>query len=199
MGLGWRSARNWWQPWAGTCRSAVHGGRAVVLPLNCCSGALRWILWSRKRSNHLWSIRPCACLRRLRLLLVDDAEMNRFVGAAMLENLGAQVTLAADAEQATHYLQQDRFDAVLLDISMPGMDGFELTGWIREQARNPGVPVIALTAHALSTFEQRAYAVGMNGYLSKPFEYRDLYQAICRVLETEAVTPAGGQTRSQAA
>lgn len=119
----------------------------------------------------------------LRILLVDDSDLNRFMGEAMLRNLCAKVTLAVNGEQALLYLQQQDFDVMLLDISMPVLDGLETTRWLRQQSRNQNIPVIALTAHALPEFKRQAYAAGMNGFLIKPFEYADLHREISRVLD----------------
>ena len=119
----------------------------------------------------------------LRVLLADDSELNRFVGEAMLNNLGVdQVTLAAAGEKVLLHLQEQDYDLILLDISMPGMDGFELMTKLRSQPRNANTPVIAATGHALPEIEKRAYAAGMRGYLSKPFSYSDLHAEMTRVL-----------------
>ncbi|WP_028488707.1 hybrid sensor histidine kinase/response regulator [Thiothrix lacustris] len=119
----------------------------------------------------------------LRVLLVDDAELNRFVGAEMLHNMGvSDVMLAPDGESAILQLQQRDFDVILLDISMPGMDGFAVTRWLRRHGNNPHMPVIALSAHALDQVKQEGEAVGMDAFLPKPFEYSDLETVIQQVL-----------------
>lgn len=119
----------------------------------------------------------------LRVLLVDDAELNRFVGAEMLHNMGVNdVVLTPDGESAILQLQQQDFDVVLLDISMPGMDGFEVTRWVRHHGHNPQMPIIALSAHALSQVQQEGEAAGMDAFLPKPFEYAGLVEVIQQVL-----------------
>ena len=119
----------------------------------------------------------------LRVLLVDDSEINRFVGAEMLKNLGVEyVTLAPDGEAAILQLQQQDFDMVLLDINMPGVDGFGVTRWLRRYGRNSQIPVIALTADVLPAIAQRGKEVGINALLTKPFEYADLFKVMQQVL-----------------
>lgn len=119
----------------------------------------------------------------LRVLLVDDAEMNRFVGAEMLHNMGVDdVVLAPDGELALLQLQQQDFDVVLLDISMPGMSGFDVTRWLRRHGRNPQLPVIALSSHVLPEVQQEGIAAGMDAFLGKPFEYAELAAAFQQVL-----------------
>ncbi|WP_081485868.1 hybrid sensor histidine kinase/response regulator [Thiothrix nivea] len=119
----------------------------------------------------------------LRVLLVDDSEINRFVGVEMLHNLGVEdVELAPDGEAAILQLQQQDFDVVLLDISMPGIDGFAVTRWVRRHGRDPQVPVVALSAHVLPGVQQEGMAAGMDAFLGKPFEYAELVVAILGVL-----------------
>ena len=118
----------------------------------------------------------------IQILLIDDAPLNRYVGGEMIKNMGGSVSLASTGEGAIAQLQQRSFDVILMDISLPGKNGFEVSQWIREYGLNPNVPIIALTAHDLTQVKQKCQEAGMDGFLSKPFEYQDLYQAICGVL-----------------
>jgi len=117
--------------------------------------------------------------KNINILLVDDNEMNRFIGREMIQAMQGKVTLAPNGKSSIVQLQQQHFDVVLMDISMPDMDGFEVTQWIRTQGQNPHVTIIALTAHATTTIRQQCKAAGMNGYLSKPFDYESLHQVLC--------------------
>ncbi|MEZ5536912.1 MAG: two-component regulator propeller domain-containing protein [Thiolinea sp.] len=117
-----------------------------------------------------------------RILLVDDSEANRFVGTEMLQNMGASVGQANSGKHAILQLQQHTYDLVLLDISMPDIDGLEVTRWIRQHSRTPKLPVIALTAHALGDVQKQCQEAGMDDFISKPFEYQALYQVIERHL-----------------
>ncbi|MEB4592713.1 ATP-binding protein [Candidatus Thiothrix sp. Deng01] len=109
-------------------------------------------------------------LSGLRVLLVDDDEMNRFFGGKLLESLGVAVTLAGSGEQALQSMQKQTFDLVLMDVSMPGMDGYATARRIRASPYCRGLPVIALTAHAVAGERERCLAAGMNDYLTKPFQ-----------------------------
>lgn len=121
----------------------------------------------------------------IQILLTDDAPLNRYVGGEMIKNMGGSVSLASTGEGAIVQLQQKSFDVVLMDISLPEMDGFEVSQWIRKHSLNPNVPIIALTAHNLTHIKQHCEAAEMNGFLAKPFEYQDLYRAIYGVLNEQ--------------
>lgn len=110
--------------------------------------------------------------RSRRILVTEDNSINREVTVALLERLGYRdVEVAVSGEQALDVLKERDFDLVLMDISMPGLDGFETTRRIRAGQtgiRNPEIPVIALTAHAMHGVRERCLTAGMNGYVSKP-------------------------------
>lgn len=118
----------------------------------------------------------------LHVLLTDDSSLNRYVGSEMIKNMGGTVSLASTGESAIVQLRQRHFDIVLMDISLPGKNGLEVTQWIRQYGRNPNVPILALTAHDITQLSPMCQEARMNGYLSKPFEYQDLYRAICKAL-----------------
>lgn len=111
------------------------------------------------------------------VLLAEDNAVNVLVARAMLETLGLEVTVAGDgAEAAARYLEC-RPAVVLMDCHMPGMDGFEATRRIREEASGlglPRVPIIAVTANALPDDRARCLYAGMDDYLAKPFTVQDL-------------------------
>jgi signal transduction histidine kinase/FixJ family two-component response regulator len=120
---------------------------------------------------------------RKRILLVDDHPLNRRVGRLYLEPEGFIVSEAVNGQQALDCLAQEQFDLVLMDIHMPVMDGLEALRQIRggrEDWRD--VPVIAFTADAMSGDRERYVAEGMNGYIPKPIEKRDLLAEIGRIL-----------------
>jgi CheY-like chemotaxis protein/anti-sigma regulatory factor (Ser/Thr protein kinase) len=107
-----------------------------------------------------------------RVLLVEDNSVNRLVGTAMLEALGLTVVVAEDGEEALAVLSNTTVDLVLMDCQMPVMDGYEATHRLRELERltgAPRLPVIALTANALSGDVERCLAAGMDAHLAKPF------------------------------
>ncbi len=108
------------------------------------------------------------------ILLVDDDDLNLFFGQALLETLDIHVTTAKSGMVAIQKLQQQDFDLVLMDVSMPEMDGYEATRRIRREKQLFQLPIIALTAHVTAGEKERCLAVGMNDYVSKPFELEHL-------------------------
>jgi PAS domain S-box-containing protein len=132
-----------------------------------------------------------AVLRGLRVLMVEDDEVNLHCGRRLLENAGYEVSVARDGREALEALTEGDFDLVLMDIQMPVLDGLETTRMIRTAepfARFADIPVIALTAHAMAGDREMFLAAGLDGYLSKPFDLRKVHEEIGRVLM------AGGKT-----
>jgi CheY-like chemotaxis protein len=127
----------------------------------------------------------------LRILLAEDNPVNQKVAARLLQNWGHLVMVANDGLEAVAAFERDEFDLVLMDAQMPGMDGFEATQAIREKEklRSGHVPIIALTAHAMSGDRDRCLAAGMDGYASKPIRADDLLAEMARVRSMPA-TPA---------
>ncbi len=121
-----------------------------------------------------------APIRGAHLLLVEDNEINQTVAQDLLERMGLQVTIASDGEQALEMLQLESFDAVLMDLQMPVMDGFEATRRIRGQQRFAKLPVIAMTAAVLSRDREACEAAGMNDHVAKPIVPRDLLTVLLR-------------------
>jgi signal transduction histidine kinase/ActR/RegA family two-component response regulator len=119
----------------------------------------------------------------IRILLVEDSRANRAVETAMLERLGCEVDEAVDGQEAVDAAARSRYDIVLMDLEMPGMNGFEASHHIREiEGRSAGVPIIAVTAHVLSGIRERCAEAGMNGYLIKPIDRDKLVATIARFL-----------------
>ncbi len=118
----------------------------------------------------------------LSLLLVEDNKINQMIGRRILEKAGATVEVAADGVQAVKILTAApaRFDLVLMDIQMPEMDGYETTLCIRKQLGLTALPIVAMTANALSSDRDNCLAVGMNDHVSKPLEIDLLMATILR-------------------
>ncbi len=120
----------------------------------------------------------------LRVLLAEDHPVNQEVARTMLEGLGCVVETAADGREALSALSRDRFDIILLDCQMPGMDGYTAVRTLRErEARSPvgsRVPVVAVTAHAMEGDHQRCLDAGMDDYLCKPFGIEALASVLAR-------------------
>jgi len=116
------------------------------------------------------------------VLVVDDNPANRYVVEAFLQDMGAQVTLTEGGEQALAALRAGRYDLVLMDVQMPGMDGYQATREIRETLGLERLPVIAMTANANIGERARCEAARMSDLLVKPFAATDLYDLIARHL-----------------
>src|SRR6266478_2562320 len=108
--------------------------------------------------------------RGLRLLLVEDNRVNQKLALRLLEKMGHQVTLATNGREALELLKPNSFDLVLMDIQMPVMGGVEATQEIRDTERQSGghIPIIAMTAHAMTGDAEKYLSIGMDGYVSKP-------------------------------
>jgi signal transduction histidine kinase/AmiR/NasT family two-component response regulator len=120
--------------------------------------------------------------QNLRLLLVDDHAINRQVASLFLRPFNMRVVEATNGREALACLAAEAFDMVLLDIHMPVMDGAETIREIRNSGQSwSAIPVIALTADAMSGDKERYLGMGMNGYLSKPLAERDLISEVTRV------------------
>ncbi|MCF5051744.1 response regulator [Pseudomonas syringae] len=111
---------------------------------------------------------------RARILLVEDNPVNQLVAKGMLGKLGCEVIVAAHGGEALKFLEEQHFDMVLMDCNMPVMDGYEASRQIRRSGRWPDLPIVALTANALSEERERCRAAGMNDYLAKPFRREEL-------------------------
>ena len=123
-------------------------------------------------------------LAGLRVLLVEDNEINQELALELLGQVGMEVTLARDGEQAVAHLDAASFDLVLMDCQMPIMDGYAATEIIRAQARHANLPIIAMTANAMAGDRDKALAAGMNDYISKPLDIDRMFDTIARWTRT---------------
>jgi PAS domain S-box-containing protein len=123
--------------------------------------------------------------RALRLLLAEDNDVNQRIGVAMLRRLGHSVLVVENGRDAVEAARGGRFDAVLMDVQMPEMSGFDATRAIRDAERdsNGHVPIIALTAHAMQGDRARCMEAGMDDYLTKPLTMDALAAVLERVTE----------------
>jgi signal transduction histidine kinase/CheY-like chemotaxis protein/HPt (histidine-containing phosphotransfer) domain-containing protein len=122
---------------------------------------------------------------RFRILLADDSPTNRMLATRLLENRGHAVVAVEDGVEAVDAVGSIAFDAVLMDVQMPRMDGFEATAAIREAERTSDehIPIIALTAHAMDGDRRRCLEAGMDAYVSKPFRVDELFATIEQLVE----------------
>ena len=128
-----------------------------------------------------------ARLAGLRVMVVDDSELNLEVARMFLELDGAEVVLARDGQEALENLRVDHelVDVVLMDVQMPGIDGYETTRQIRRGLKLAHLPVVAVTAGVFQEQRQAAEEAGMTGFLAKPFEHDALVAVVREVLGTK--------------
>ena len=114
---------------------------------------------------------PAAACAQLRILLVEDNPANQKLATYILQDRGHVVEIAGDGQEAIYLTEQNRYDVILMDVQMPGMNGLEATAAIRKREDGGSrVPIIAMTAHAMKGDRERCLAAGMDGYLSKPID-----------------------------
>jgi two-component system sensor histidine kinase/response regulator len=120
-----------------------------------------------------------ATLRGRRVLLVEDNEFNQIVASELLGEVGGMdVTIAHNGQEALRFVRAQRFDAVLMDVQMPVMDGYQATALIRQDTAQRSLPIIAMTAHAMARDREKCLAVGMNDYVTKPFDPAELFSVL---------------------
>jgi signal transduction histidine kinase/DNA-binding response OmpR family regulator/HPt (histidine-containing phosphotransfer) domain-containing protein len=112
------------------------------------------------------------------LLLVEDNEINQQVAKEILEGAGLNVTLANDGQEAVNAVKEGHYDAVLMDIQMPVMDGYTATREIRKDERFKQLPIIAMTAHAMAGDEDKSLEAGMSGHVTKPIDPDQLFATL---------------------
>jgi signal transduction histidine kinase/ligand-binding sensor domain-containing protein/DNA-binding response OmpR family regulator len=123
----------------------------------------------------------------LRILVAEDNRVNQLIAATMLRRDGHHVVLADDGAAAVAAAGNDAFDLILMDVQMPGMNGFDATVAIREHERTIGThtPIVAMTAHAMSGDRERCLQSGMDEYVSKPISLESLRNALARVRQLD--------------
>lgn len=125
---------------------------------------------------------PRVSKKSLKVLLVEDMEVNQIVASRMLGDLGHEVTIACNGQRALEFLLTEQFDIVLMDIQMPVLDGVQTTLKIREKESHdpakPHIPIVAMTAHAMESDKERYMGCGMDSYLAKPVLFADLAEVL---------------------
>ncbi len=132
-----------------------------------------------------------APLRGVRLLLAEDNEINQQIAVELLQGAGAAVQVAHNGREALDALQAGQtFDAVLMDLQMPVMDGLQATHAIRSDPRHAALPIIAMTAHAMASERERCLAAGMVDHVTKPIDPQALFRALARWVSAARVPTA---------
>jgi two-component system cell cycle response regulator DivK len=113
-----------------------------------------------------------------KILLVEDNEMNRDMLSRRLLKAGFEMVIAVDGEQAIDLARSEAPDLILMDISLPGLDGWEATRRLKAMPETRSIPIIALTAHAMAGDREKSLTAGCNDYDTKPIDFRRLLEKI---------------------
>ena len=155
--------------------STLHDALLEVLLGDTMAAAHR--RFRDQRHNRQFDFTP---IRGARVLLVDDVELNREVAREILRAADLRVDVAANGREAVDKVTQGDYALVLMDIQMPLLDGLAATRQIRADARFRTLPILAMTAHAMSGDHEESLAAGMNDHLTKPIDPATLYEALLR-------------------
>ncbi|MCP4699439.1 MAG: response regulator [Gammaproteobacteria bacterium] len=123
-------------------------------------------------------------IKGARILLAEDNTINQQVATEILEGAGLNVIVVKTGREAIEKIGEIEFDAVLMDVQMPEMDGYKATSLIRDDAHYKNLPIIAMTAHALKGDQEKCMQAGMNDYVSKPIDIDELYRTLCKWIKT---------------
>ncbi|MCX2982827.1 response regulator [Halieaceae bacterium IMCC14734] len=121
-------------------------------------------------------------IRGARVLVVDDSEINLQIACELLEKVPLVLDTACDGNDAVAKVRANDYDCVLMDIQMPGMDGYTATGVLREDYPYDQLPILAMTANVMAEDRARTRDAGMNGHIAKPVDPADLYQALLKAI-----------------
>ncbi|MBF0382972.1 MAG: response regulator [Magnetococcales bacterium] len=128
------------------------------------------------------SIRP---IWGARILLVEDNEINRQIATELLEMAKMRVIVAENGQVGVQKVQSETFDAVLMDLQMPVMDGYTAAGKIRKDPANADLPIIAMTANAMAGDREKCLAAGMNDHVAKPIDPKEMFGALLRWIKPD--------------
>ncbi|MFY9386800.1 MAG: PAS domain S-box protein [Smithellaceae bacterium] len=137
----------------------------------------------------------------LKILLVEDNEINQQLAVEMLKSADCEIDIAVNGEEAVEAVKSSPYDAVLMDVQMPVMSGYEATTLIRADGRFSELPIIAMTAYATSGAKEQCLAAGMNDYISKPIDQERLFTTLARWVQPRGLPvtmPRVQTTRSDA-
>jgi len=148
---------------------------------------------SRSTHEHIDLFEMTRSIHGARLLLVEDNPTNQIVAREFLEKMGLVVEIAHHGREAVDKVAHQHYDAVLMDLQMPEMDGFEAARKIRLTARGGTIPIIAMTAAAMLEDKQAATAAGMNGHLAKPIDTHELATTLLKWIPSMRSTPFTGE------
>jgi CheY-like chemotaxis protein len=124
-------------------------------------------------------------LKGVRILVAEDNLTNQEIAKAILEGAGIIVKVVNNGEEAVEAVKKEYFDAVLMDVQMPRMDGYEATQAIRKDPKVKSIPIIAMTAYAMKGDEEMCLSAGMDAYISKPIRQGRLFATLCKAIKPE--------------
>ena len=181
--------------------AAAPGGTATELPVAPSPAAPPPVAPPPVAATPAASRTPAAppC-RALRILLAEDFPTNRKLATHLLTRQGHSVTPAVNGQEAVQLVESQTFDLVLMDVEMPEMDGLTATARIREREQETGqhVPIVAMTAHAMQGDRERCLSGGMDGYISKPLNFDELYATVAAFAASVAPVSAPPDAPSDA-
>jgi|GEM_PF-3656905 len=175
--------------------------RALLYPIsqsqlyNELIGLVQWkAMYKQQPSTSRSRPDPSSSLKDAVVLLAEDNEINQLVAVELLKEVVARVDVADDGFKAVELATRNRYDVILMDLQMPEMDGYEAVRQIRQSEAGRSVPIIAMTADAMKGVEEQVLAVGMDAYLTKPFDPLELYKML-----HQFAAPSGEQEASASA
>ncbi len=125
-----------------------------------------------------------------KILIVEDNPANMKLASFLMEKAGHSLVCAVDAEMALALARSVRPDLILMDIQLPGMDGFAATALLKQHPSTCHIPVIAVTSMAMKEDKEKCELAGCDAYISKPLRYQELYAAIDALLTRQELPPA---------
>ncbi|MBF0099901.1 MAG: response regulator [Desulfobacterales bacterium] len=123
-----------------------------------------------------------------RILVAEDNVTNQEIAQAVLQSVGISVEVVNNGQEAVEAVHSEPFDAVLMDMQMPVMDGYEAARTIRKYSEFADLPIIAMTAHALIGDKQKCIQAGMNGYVTKPIKQQVLFETLLKFIQPKMIS-----------
>ena len=164
---------------------------SFTLPLSCVPSRSGTNQESPRTNGTADGVLSHASSFKLNVLLAEDMAANQMLVKHALKKRGHSVEVANDGREAVEQATAGNFDVILMDLQMPEMDGFEATAAIRSDPRMSRVPIVALTAHAMSGDRERCLAAGMSDYLAKPLDLQQLIEVVESCGQPASVNQAG--------
>ncbi|MBT6226710.1 MAG: response regulator [Candidatus Scalindua sp.] len=141
---------------------------------------------SRSTKYGVEKISEIGNIRGAKVLLAEDNEINQQVATELLEKAGLYVTIANNGKEAIKAVEGSEFDLVLMDVQMPEMSGLEATGCIRENPRFSNLPIVAMTALAMTGDREKCIEAGMDDYITKPIDINELFSTLVKWIKTKS-------------